>query len=427
MPRDLCASLIRECGASTGDTVKLTVRGREYTGILMPHHSFSDRDVLTLKLANGYNIGIALDKEARLSLIKKGEKIESPSILPKKREKETVAVLSTGGTIASYVDYRTGAVYPALTPEELVNSIPEVGDICSIKARVLYNLLSEDLTPEHWIKLAEETAKELNSGYKGVIIPHGTDTMAYTSAALSFMLSNLTGPVVLVGAQRSSDRPSSDATLNFISATKLAMSADLGEVVVVMHATTSDDIIAVHRGTRVRKMHTSRRDAFKSINGEPIGYITEKGIKLSGRYRARSDGDVEAFTNLERNVSMLYFYPGIKEEWIEEMLHRNKGVVIMGTGLGHISSKFIPMIEEAVRRGVVVVMTSQCLWGSVNMNVYHTGRELLRAGVLSGGDMLPEVAYIKLMWALGMARNGHDPKELMQQNIAGEMSEQRTL
>jgi glutamyl-tRNA(Gln) amidotransferase subunit D len=182
-------------------------------------------------------------------------------------------VIGTGGTIASYVDYRTGAVHPALTAQDLIFSVPELTDICNVKAKVLFSVLSENMQVEYWQKLAKEVANELNNGAKGVIIPHGTDTLGYTSSALSFMLQDLNGAVILVGSQRSSDRPSSDANINLIASAKLIAESDLGEVVVVMHGETSDSYCTIHRGTRVRKMHSSRRDAFKSINEGPIGKI----------------------------------------------------------------------------------------------------------------------------------------------------------
>lgn len=128
------------------------------------------------------------------------------------------------------------------------------------------------MKPKHWIKIAHEVAKSLNSGDSGVVVAHGTDTMGYTAAALSFMLRDLGKPVILVGAQRSSDRPSSDAAMNLICSVRMSTS-DVAEVMVVMHGETGDTYCLAHRGTKVRKMHTSRRDAFRSINDVPIAKV----------------------------------------------------------------------------------------------------------------------------------------------------------
>src|SRR5213596_2481379 len=245
--------------ATHGDTVLVRAKGERYEGTLMPHHGFSGEDILTVKLPSGYNIGIAVGDIDAVEVTAKHEATRAERRLPPPtKDKLTVAVLGTGGTIASYVDYRTGAVHPAVTAEELVFSVPELLDVCNIRARVIYSIYSENLKPENWQRLAREAAKEFESGAAGVVIPHGTHTLHFTTAALSFMLRDLTAPVVVVGAQRSSDRPSSDAATNLLGAARVA-TADLGEVVAVMHGETSDSFGVIHRGTKVRKMHSSRR------------------------------------------------------------------------------------------------------------------------------------------------------------------------
>src|SRR5881296_3227829 len=204
--------------AVQGDTVVVQAKGERYEGTVMPHHGFSGEDILTLKLPNGYNIGIAVgDIESVEVTAKKAGVGAERHLPPPTKDKPTVAVLGTGGTIASYVDYRTGAVHPAVTAEELVFSVPELLDVCNVRARVIYSIYSENLKPENWQNLAREAGKELNGGATGVIIPHGTDTLHFTTAALSFMLRELTGPVAVVGARRPGDRPSSAAALNLLS------------------------------------------------------------------------------------------------------------------------------------------------------------------------------------------------------------------
>lgn len=425
---DRISKLLREAGIEEGDTIRVVSGGREYEGILMPHHEFSSGDILSVKLGSGYNIGIEIHGDCTLELLNKGrhaQKKEPEVIIDD--ERPTVSIIGTGGTIASFVDYRTGAVHPALSAEELVYSVPELSENANIRARVLFSIFSEDMTAAHWQSLAREVAVELDGGAVGVIIPHGTDTMGYTAAALSFMLGEVPGPVILVGAQRSSDRPSSDSALNLLSAFDLILNSDLGEVVVLMHHQTSDRAVSIHRGTKVRKMHTSARYAFKSINAEPLGSVNNGAVELSRAYRKRGTGPVSLKDRLEERVALLFSYPGISPDQFTYLAEISKGIVLAGTGLGHVPDDLVDGIRTAVSNGVFVVMTSQCLYGCVNMNVYSRGRDLLKAGVISGEDMLPETAYVKLMWVLGQTTDPADVKNLMESNIVGEISERRNL
>lgn len=409
--------LIKKFRAEHGDEIELLAE-KSYTGVLMPSHN----DIITLKLKNGYNIGVKIDEKSKIRVIMKKEEKTKP--LKKEgfsKGKPVISMISTGGTIASYVDYRTGAVHPALTAEELTFSVPELTENYNVKAKVLFSILSEDMKSEYWRKLAKEVASELNSGADAVIIPHGTDTMGYTSAALSFMLKNLTGPVILVGSQRSSDRPSSDASMNLLSAAKLA-ETDFGEVAVVMHGESSDTYSLIHRGTRVRKMHSSKRDAFKSINEKPIGRIDEN-VTFFQDYRKRDEGKVGVNDKTEEKVAIIYFYPGLTPDFFDYAVKNNKGVVIAGTGLGHVSSDLIEVIRNAK---IPIVMTSQCINGRVNMNVYSTGRDLLNANVIPGEDMLPETALVKLMYVLGQTNKMEEIRKMMTKNMVGEISK-RTM
>ena len=413
-------NILRNANAEEGDLVEIEVDDEKIKGVLMPHHEFSDKNIIIVKLSNGYNIGIDGRKDIKIRVLeKKKKKAVKKKVIPFDPAKPTVSVIGTGGTIACYVDYRTGAVHPATSAEDLAFSVPEIFDICNVKAKIAFQMLSENLKVSHWQTLARELANAFNNErVSGVVIPHGTDTMGYTSAALSFMLKNLSGPVVLVGAQRSSDRPSSDAAQNLLSAVTVAAKSDLGEVVVVMHGEISDTFTYIHRGTRVRKMHTSRRDAFKTINEKPLGKIEYGRIELTGGYRRKTSGKVVVDDKMDDDVALVYFYPGMKEQDLPD----KKGLVIMGTGLGHISTDLIKRIRELIDNGSVIVMTSQCIFGRVNMRVYSNGRELLKAGVISGEDMLPEVAYVKLMWALAHAKDRDDVARIMHTDIAGEIS-----
>ncbi|EDY36498.1 glutamyl-tRNA(Gln) amidotransferase, subunit D [Aciduliprofundum boonei T469] len=404
-----------------GDYVEVKTDKGIFKGVLMPRNKFSDEDIIILKLDNGYNVGIV---PLEIKVLKKGEKKKRVKREIKSREGlPTISIIGTGGTIASYVDYRTGAVHPALTAEDLIFSVPEIEEECNVRAEVLFNILSEDMKPEYWIKLAKHVKKELDNS-EGVVIPHGTDTMSYSASALSFMFENQTGPIVFVGAQRSSDRPSSDAYMNLLSAVKVAKS-DLGEVAVVMHATTSDDYCHIHRATRVRKMHTSRRDAFKSINSKPLGEVRGNEIKFYGEYKRKSEENV-LLEKMDEKVALIYYYPGLSEDMLERMLEGMHGAIIIGTGLGHVGTHLLDTIKEKIKDGMIIGITSQCLYGRVNLNVYSTGRELKKAGVIPLEDMLPEVAYIKLMWLLGNY-DTQKARELLSQNLRGELSTRRMI
>ncbi|MDR2699021.1 MAG: Glu-tRNA(Gln) amidotransferase subunit GatD, partial [Candidatus Methanoplasma sp.] len=397
------SKLLESIGAREGSKLSVESKGMTYVGILMPHHEFSGADVLVLKLGSGYNIGINILSDSVVRVIE--QPAPRPSVKEVAAEKKdglpNIVLIGTGGTIASYVDYRTGAVHPALSASELVNAVPELRENANITAKVLFSIFSENMSVEHWQELAGSVAEEINNGADAVIIPHGTDTMGYTAAALSFMLGAVPKPVVLVGAQRSSDRPSSDASSNLLAAVRFCVKGGTAGVFVVMHDTIGDDSFAVHIGTRVRKMHTSRRDAFRSVNAAPIATLDREGnIRFNKEGRRTTSEKTAARTKMERSTILLQYYPGMDPSLFEGMMMKSKGIVISGSGLGHVNGNMVPLIKKACDNGSVVVVTSQCLNGRTNLNVYDTGRDMLSAGAVSVMDMLPETAYVKLMWAL---------------------------
>ena len=410
-------------GFNIGDKIRVKKDDNIYEGILMPHHRFSDEDIVTLKLDNGYNIGIEVDEGTELELIEESGEKEEIEKAPAEfdEEKADISIISTGGTIASYVEYRTGAVHPAETAEDMIFSIPEIADRCDPSLKILFSKLSEDMNPKDWVDIADEVIEEFKEGAEGVVIAHGTDTMGYTASALSFLLSDLDRTVVLVGSQRSSDRPSSDAALNLLGAIEVSKS-DMPGVFVVMHGSMSDDRCAVHLGTKVRKMHTSRRDAFQSINTEPVGWVDPHTGEIEAERITKDKNEkLERKGNIDPSVSLLYAHPGMTEEDLPEKGEK-QGLVIAGTGLGHVNSRLIPRIKELAAGCTDVVMTSQCLNGTVNDYVYSNGRKLVEAGVIQGRDMLPETALVKLMWALSLEE---DVEQVMKTNIAGEITERR--
>jgi glutamyl-tRNA(Gln) amidotransferase subunit D len=341
-------------------------------------------------------------------------------------------IMSTGGTIASRVDYRTGAVRSALSASDLYCVVPELSDIARVETEIIFSLYSENITPQHWGEIAKAIADKISQGANGVVIAHGTDTMAYTAAALSFALQNLPVPVIIVGAQRSSDRPSSDAATNLIGAVEAAARAPFAEVTLAMHQTVSDTAIVFHRGTRVRKCHTSRRDTFKSVNATPIATFLAEGTKqismLTNDYHKRdSNRQLVLKPAFSDKVALVKFHPGLDPAVIDWYVERGcKGILLEGSGLGHVSKFCFDAIKTANERGVVVALASQCIWGRVNMNVYDTGRDLLNRGVVPLDDMFPETALVKLMWVLGQTSDSEKAKTLLKLNVAGELS-QRTL
>jgi len=422
---------IKKAEAQIGDIIRVTKNGEVYEGILIPRSEYGDEKHIVIKLRSGYNIGKRITPNTKIEKIGKGAKPAfAPPSSPEQNPKlPKVAIISTGGTIASRVDYRTGAVRPALTASDLYSVVPELANIARIDAQILFSLFSENITPQHWTEIAKAVAKQIAEEVNGVVMAHGTDTMGYTAAALSFALQDLPVPVILVGSQRSADRPSSDAATNLIGAVTAAAKAPFAEVALVMHETPSDTFITLHRGTKVRKCHTSRRDTFKSVNAQPIARIENHDITmLIEDYRKRDPTRKFVLRpEFDEKVALIKFYPGTNPaviDWYVEKAYR--GIVLEGTGLGHVGRYCFEAIRNAIEHNIMVVMTSQCIWGRINMNVYDQGRDLLALGVIPLDDMLPETAIVKLMWIFGQTQNVEEAKKLLKTNIAGEFSP-RTL
>jgi len=431
--REAGLELLSRYNISAGDSVKITTEDGEITGLVMPRYESANEEYIVIKLKSGYNTGIHVGK---IKSITKSSKVTStltvryykiPADKPKQNLPK-VALISTGGTIASIIDYRTGGVHAALSANDLYVSIPELANHASIDPEVLMSEYSENLRPEHWTLIAEKIVQKIKTNkYRGIVVSHGTDTMHYTAAALSFALQKLPVPVVLVGAQRSSDRPSSDAALNLLGATIFATRSEYAGVFVTMHGRTSDDIIACHGGTRVRKNHTSRRDAFESIDITPVALVRNNEIEMQQKDQNKlnkvfSNNPFEVKTRFENRVILLKYYPGFEPTLIEHAINAGyRGIIIEGTGLGHVGKQCFPGLKKAVDAGVMVCMTSQCIWGRVRMTVYDTGRDLLDIGVIPLSDMISETATVKSMWALANSKDVEDAKKIMQENLVEEI------
>jgi glutamyl-tRNA(Gln) amidotransferase subunit D len=411
---------------NVGDRVRVERADQTHEGVLLP--STTD-DHLVVKLEGGYNVGVDRT-DADVEVLKSGvHDVEgaqaegNESTVAFDDDLPTVSLISTGGTIASTVDYRTGAVTAQFDAEDVLRAVPDLAGLANYRGRVVANILSENMTADIWQDLARAVHEEVEAGADGVVVMHGTDTMAFSAAALAFMLETPV-PVVFTGSQRSADRPSSDNVMNAVSAVEAAKS-DCAEVLVCMHADESDDRCALHRGVRARKNHTSRRDAFDTVGADPLGTVAyhpdpdDVAVTFDGDYEQRGDAELSLRADLETDVDLVKFTPGT-DPAVLDTFEGNSGLVVEGTGLGHVNTDWIPRIEELVAGGTTVVMTSQCIEGRVCDRVYDTGRDLLDAGVVEAGDTLPGTAKVKLMWAL---ENCDDPGTAMGEPLAGELTE----
>ncbi len=409
------------------DSQVKTTRG-DFSGIILPRSENDDETHIVLKLITGYNVGISIDTITDMKEV--GYK-EAHYKIPEKefpftKDKPNVKLFGTGGTIASRLDYRTGAVIPAFSPGELYGAVPELADVCNLKTEKLFAVFSENMGPAQYKILAKAIGEEIKNGIDGIIIGHGTDTMHHTAAALSFMVQNSPVPIVMVGSQRSSDRPSSDAALNLIHAATAAAKSDIAEVIVCMFGPTSDEYGLLHSGTRVRKMHSSYRSAFRTIGDIPIASITKKSLSpfRNDYKKRRNDRNVDIYPYFEEKVAIVYYYPNMQPDIIDSLIeNKYRGIVIAGTGLGHVNKHVYDSLQRATKAGIAIYMTVQTLWGFVHMFVYETGRDMMKKGVIPTENMLPEVAYVKLGWALGQTDDLEKVKELMLTPISRETTE----
>lgn len=424
-----------------GDRVKIFTKEESYEGTLLPRPEILEGDVVVLKLDTGYNIGIENNRIEKMELLEEFKPIEKEKLVLKNNPKlPTVSILSAGGTISSRIDYKTGGVYADYAAEDFVAMCPELQDIANIKAKKVMSVMSEDMNYQDWLQIAKAVKEELDSGVDGVVVTQGTDTLHFTSAALSFLLKNLSKPVILTASQRSIDRGSSDAFMNLICAVKAAAKFDGATVATCLHANMDDEYCYLNRGTKVRKMHTSRRDAFRPMGEKALAKVPVKGEieVINNDYVKRVDedgksgdvgGGVEVDDKFEPQTALVLIHPGVDPEIIDFYLSKGyKGIVLAATALGHIPTvnkrySFMDVLERAKEKGVPVVIASQTLYGGVHPYVYTNLRKLsIEKDCIFVGDMLPETAFVKLCWVLGHTKDKEEVKKLMQQNIAGEIS-----
>ena len=404
-----------------------TTRGT-FNGTILPRAENDDDKHIVMKIPTGYNVGIDI---ATIKTMKETGYKKASYKIPEKEFPFTkglpkVKLFGTGGTIASRLDYRTGAVIPAFSPGELYGAVPELADICNLETEKVFAVFSENMGPKQYIALAKAIGKEIENGIDGIVIGHGTDTLHHTGAVLTFMVQNSPVPIVLVGSQRSSDRPSSDAALNLMHAMHAAGYSDIAEVMVCMFGPTSDEYGLLHKGTRVRKMHSSYRSTFRTIGDTPMAMVSRKEITpIKNNYNPRrKDRNVKILPYFSDKVTMLYYYPGMKPDMLDSLVDAGyKGIIIVGTGLGHVNKELYPAIERANAKGVHMFMTLQTIWGYVHMFVYDTGRDMMAKGIIPTGNMLPEVAFIKLGWVLGQTDDPQEVKKMMLTPINDEITD----
>jgi glutamyl-tRNA(Gln) amidotransferase subunit D len=427
--KGLARSRLTQWGVKVWSDVRvLNDSGSVFEGVILPRSETFDDLHLVIKMKNGYNIGIHVDRVRKIEEIGFKEAVYKipEKEFPRRPDLPSVTLLGTGGTIASRLDYRTGAVIPAFAPGELYGAVPELADICNLKTKKLYGVFSENMAREQYIELAQTIGDEIQAGADGIVIGHGTDTMGHTAAILSFMIQDSPVPIVLVGSQRSSDRPSSDAALNLIHSVRAAAYGNIAEVQICMFGPTSDRYALLHRGTRCRKMHSSYRSAFRTIGDIPLCMVGRESFEyISDDYQKREPGrQVKIDAVYNDRVTILYYYPGMDPDLIEALVEKGyRGIVIAGTGLGHVNKPLYPALKRAVEQGVHIVMAVQTLWGYAQMYVYDTGRDLLDVGVVPLDNMLPETALMKLCWVLGHTDDHGKVLKMMRNPINHEITE----
>jgi glutamyl-tRNA(Gln) amidotransferase subunit D len=420
---------LEEKNIEKGDRIK--VKGKE--GKLMPKPETGDPEIIVLKLDNGYNIGLEPDN---IELVDKTEtKDDSDREINHSSDRPDILILHTGGTIASKVSYEEGGVKPAFDPEDLVEMYPELSEEVNVHSKVVAQMLSENMEPKHWEDIAESVL-EYKDDYDGIVIGHGTDTMAYTGAALSLMLKGIDTGVMLVGSQRSSDRPSSDASMNLYCASKFLVETDFTGFGICMHSGISDEECSILPPQKARKMHTSRRDAFEPVNSGNIGKVNYENGEIE--FNGNQEAEFEERIGANSNIALVKARPGMKPEELDYIIENDyDGVVLEGTGLGHFPvdsfdertehhEDILEKIEE-IAEEIPAVMASQCLNGRVNMNVYDAGVKIQDAGVISARDMHPELAYVKLSWSVANSDSREEALKLFQRNINGEIQERSMI
>ena len=413
-----------------GDYIEVHLMKKIYEGILLKNPE-TEKGIVLLKIDSGYNIGFNKKDILKIKTLKKSKIIDEKIKIMKNNEKPNIAMIITGGTISARLNPKKGGVDWLDTPESLFKFYPEIFEKINIlKVEVPFMKASEDMDFKDWKKIARVAEKLLNdSNIKGIIITQGTDFLHYTSSALSFFLKNLNKPVVLTYSQRSIDRASSDANLN-LQCSAIAAISDIAEVMIVGHATINDDYCYAMPGTKTKKMHTSRRDAFKVINDKPFAKIFPDKVEIISDYTKRENKKkVKTDSKFEEKVALVKVYPGQSPEILDFYLKKKyKGIVLEMSGLGHVPTtrarkSWIKKLKEVQKKGLIICASAQTIYGRLDPLVYSNGRELLKTGIIYLEDMLSETALVKLGYVLAKTKNKEEIKKLMLTNIAHELND----
>ena len=325
-----------------------------------------------------------------------------------------ILLLTTGGTIASTLGEK--GLTPTLNGERLLSLIGRVD--CEITVKNILELDSSNIQPEEWQFIAESVFN-MREGFDGIVITHGTDTMAYTASMLTFMLKNIDIPVVLTGSQLPIETPLSDAPENLRCALAMAESGTPGVFLAFNRK--------IFLGCRSVKVRTTDFDAFESVNIPPIGTISSHGLVLDERFIKKPSGKPELLNKLENRILLIKLIPGIDPYIFTAIAIMGfKGIVIEAFGSGglhFVRRDLVSQLENLVKNNIAVVVCSQCLYEQSDMTTYEVGRRALEKGVIPAGDMTSESAVTKMMWGLGQGLSPIELSELFKKNLAGEISE----
>jgi len=324
-----------------------------------------------------------------------------------------ILMLHTGGTLAME-GKRPQPLHPSNFERTLREQVPELSRIANVQFEVFSNIDSSDMRPALWSGLAARIFERLPR-FDGVVVTHGTDTMAWTGSALSFMLRNLRKPVVLTGSQRPLGEVRTDARLNLIDAVTAAASGP-AEVSICFDS-------RLYRANRTRKIKINDYDAFETPNFPPLGTL---GVDIVYAPQRARRGPPRVFPLLEPNVFLLKVFPGIPPSVARSILPGLRGLVVQGFGAGNFpiegEGSLLPLFDEARERGIPTVMVSQARCNAVDLSLYEAGAAASARGVVGGGDMTPETALVKLMHVLAYHRKPDKVRALMAQDLAGERS-----
>ena len=412
-----------EAGTPVKVAVKTWSGVVEHEGLALPA---AGPKLITLKLANGYNVSYPESYVESVEILDEVEisEEEAPTPIEQDGNLPLVHLIHTGGTIASKVDYATGAVTARFEPDELLQSVPELKSVARLRVVKLGNMFSDDIRPRHWNRMLKATEEAFAEGAVGVVITHGTDTLHLSAAAMGYGWAGNggrpPGRIALTGSQRSPDRGSSDAAENIVAAVHWAAHGPeptgyRDASVVVMHSESSDGQCAVLPGIACRKYHSSRRDAFKTINQGPLAWINNDGTgpSIEMAEHEPADARVEAISPMmfdeDARIAQFIADPHLDSNLVMLAIKDDfDAIVLHGTGLGHLpisdpqddspeNTKLRLMLEDHCANDGVVVVVAQTIHGPMNMNVYAKGRTQQEIGIIGHGSLCPPgSALVKL-------------------------------